>query len=659
MIHVVGAGIAGLASALALRAAGLPVCVVERAAAPCVRGGGIGLTPNGMHALHRLGLGAEVCARSVVQAEGGVRTPGGRWLARTDLGFVGRRYGEHVRALLRRDLLAVLVAALPPETVRYGLTATLVAPGGPDEPALLRVGADIVASDLVIAADGIRSSVRATLYPDHPGLRDCGCASWRTVVPAADLTALPAETWGRGLRLSVLPLPAGRVHFSALATDAVRGSADLVTLYGDWHDPIPTLLARAADAEVHVDRIEELAAPLPGFSHGRVVLVGDAAHPMAPNVGLANIALEDAVELVHRVRDVTDFSRTARRAHRLRPHAPATRRAAGQDLPLDRPCRRGGGPGSGRRAERGHVAGWPAAGGGVPPVAGHTGRLVTATRGRCSTLLIASRPPGRVPLCHNRTPRCHGTSMDTRELELRIGQTIIDGYRADTARGTVFELLGRRWDLLDDVWPPAYSPGGELHADLIPFGAMASFLEMGSGTGVMSVLAALAGCRRVLALDLNPAAVENTVRNARRHGVADRVEARTSDLYAAVAPGERFDGIYWNPPFLDAPAERLDGSLWHETMFDPGYAKLRRFLVQGADLLTPAGRIYLWFGEALGRPTLIGELASGAGLAVRELHRKTMAEVPAALVGVLPADVTSGDRHAQWHLHLLELERTT
>ncbi len=308
MIHVVGAGIAGLSSALALRAAGLPVRVIERAAAPTARGGGIGLTPNGVHALHRLGVGAAVCARSVVQVEGGVRTPSGRWLARSDLAFVRRRYGEHVRALLRRDLVAVLAAALPPGTVQYGLTAALVAPGGADGPALLRVGADTVPSDLVVAADGIRSAMRAALYPDHPGLRDCGSASWRTVVPAADLTLVPAETWGAGLRLSILPLPAGRVHFSALATDAARGGADLGTLFGRWHDPIPTLLARAAETEVHLDRIEELAAPLPALGAGRVVLVGDAAHPMAPNVGLANVALEDAVELAHHLGGAIDFT---------------------------------------------------------------------------------------------------------------------------------------------------------------------------------------------------------------------------------------------------------------------------------------------------------------------------------------------------------------
>jgi 2-polyprenyl-6-methoxyphenol hydroxylase-like FAD-dependent oxidoreductase len=311
VIHVVGAGIAGLASALALRAAGLPVRVVERAATPRARGGGIGLTPNGMHALHRLGVGDAVCARSVVQSEGGVRTPSGRWLARSDLAFVHRRYGEHVRAMLRRDLVAVLTAALPPGTVHYGHTAALVAPGSADGPARLRVGADVVPSELVVVADGIRSAIRRALFPAHPGLRDCGSASWRAVVPASGLTLVPAETWGAGLRLSILPLPAGHTHFSALATDAARAGATLDALFGRWHDPVPALLARAAEAEVHLDRIEELAAPLPALHRGRVVLVGDAAHPMAPNVGLANVALEDAVELAHRVDhtvDTADFA---------------------------------------------------------------------------------------------------------------------------------------------------------------------------------------------------------------------------------------------------------------------------------------------------------------------------------------------------------------
>lgn len=101
--------------------------------------------------------------------------------------------------------------------------------------------------------------------------------------------------------------------------------------------------------------------------------------------------------------------------------------------------------------------------------------------------------------------------MEARDFELQIGQKIIEKYRSDSARPDVFELVGREWDLVDEVWPPTYSPGGELFADLIPFKSMSSFLEMGCGTGIMSVLAALAGVERVVGLDIDPAAVRNTL----------------------------------------------------------------------------------------------------------------------------------------------------
>lgn len=245
--------------------------------------------------------------------------------------------------------------------------------------------------------------------------------------------------------------------------------------------------------------------------------------------------------------------------------------------------------------------------------------------------------------------------MEARDFELLIGQKIIDKYHSDTSRTSVFEWVGLEWDLLEDVWPPAYSPGGELYAEQIPFGEMSSFLEMGCGTGIMSVLAARAGCRSVLALDINPAAVRNTLMNAVRHGVGDRVAARVSDLYSAVRPGERFDGIYWNPPFLDAPEDVVDSSIWHETMFDPAYAKLRRFLTGAAGLLNPGGHVYLWFGEALGNPTLIRDLAADAGLELAILERLEMSAVPEALADAFPDHVVNAADNAEWHLHLIEL----
>ncbi|UVS79243.1 FAD-dependent oxidoreductase [Actinokineospora sp. UTMC 2448] len=299
--HIVGAGIAGLATAVALAGRGWAVRVYERAPGLRASGGGIGVTPNGMRALAAIGVADAVRARSVVQAHGGVRAPGGRWIARTGLRFVEERYGEPIRALLRLDLVRALADALPPGTVHYGQEACLAGSGGPTTPATLVVGGATVESDLVVGADGIRSALRRALHPGHPGLVDTGSAAWRCVVPADGLDVVAAETWGAGQRLSILPLPEGRAHFSALAKmpphRAAGGHERLTGLFGRWHDPIPHLLERASRAELHFDRIEDAARPLDGFAHGRVVLVGDAAHPMTPNVGAAGLALEDAVEL--------------------------------------------------------------------------------------------------------------------------------------------------------------------------------------------------------------------------------------------------------------------------------------------------------------------------------------------------------------------------
>lgn len=300
---VIGAGIAGLAAAAALAGRGWEVEVLERSPDLRASGGGIGITPNGLHALATVGAVERVRARSVVQREGGVRLPTGSWLARQDLAFVERRFGAPIRALPRTDLIRSLVETLPDGTVRYGARVELISPGGPDR-ALLSVDGRERPADLVVAADGIRSATRRSLNPDHPGLQDCGATSWRAVVAADGLDAVAAETWGVGARLSILPLPAGRVHFSALVRCPPPGpgtdrSAPLEATFGRWHDPIGVMLRRAQHGVLFEDRIEELAGRLPRFAHGRTVLVGDAAHPMTPNVGSANLALEDAVELAH------------------------------------------------------------------------------------------------------------------------------------------------------------------------------------------------------------------------------------------------------------------------------------------------------------------------------------------------------------------------
>ncbi|MFH5243652.1 FAD-dependent oxidoreductase [Antrihabitans spumae] len=302
---VVGGGIGGLATALALHRKGWDVTVLERGAELRASGGGIGLTPNGLLGLDAIGIGDKVRACSVVQEHGGIRNPRGKWLAKTDLDFVESRFGVGIRALLRADLLSALHSALPAGSVRFQSSVIGVQGGGSAFPAVVTTSSgDSFESDIIVGADGIRSSVRSFVEPTHPGIRSCASRSWRFVVPRSGLDVVAGETWGTGARFSILPISDDMVHCSAILrssddSGSATTAAILAAAYGDWHDPIPSLIARSTAAEPYYTCIEELTRPLSKFYFRRMVVVGDAAHAMTPNVGSANLAIEDAIELAH------------------------------------------------------------------------------------------------------------------------------------------------------------------------------------------------------------------------------------------------------------------------------------------------------------------------------------------------------------------------
>ena len=155
-------------------------------------------------------------------------------------------------------------------------------------------------ADLVVAADGIGSATRPALFPGHPGLRYAGFTTWRLLTGPVTGQVPMAESWGSGTVFGIMPLSDGRVYcYAAAPADpgARAGDelAELVRLFGTWHEPIPQLLASARPQDVLRHDVAELAAPLPSFHRGRAALLGDAAHPMTPNLGQgACQALEDA-----------------------------------------------------------------------------------------------------------------------------------------------------------------------------------------------------------------------------------------------------------------------------------------------------------------------------------------------------------------------------
>jgi 2-polyprenyl-6-methoxyphenol hydroxylase-like FAD-dependent oxidoreductase len=266
----------------------------------------LGLAPNGLRALDVFGAGDVLRQRAVPQ-EMGLRRADGRWLMRgSTRQLISDRFGDTIILLPRSAVIEALAARVPDGVLSLSTTVTSVEPG-PSGGARVVTTAGELEADLVVAADGIGSAVRTALFPGHPVLRYAGFTTWRMLtgpLTGAGGPPLMAESWGRGTVFGVMPLSDGRVYCYA-AAPAPPGEraaddelAELTRLFGRWHEPIPGLLASARPRDVLRHDVAELAAPLPAFHRGRVALLGDAAHPMTPNLGQgACQALEDAAVL--------------------------------------------------------------------------------------------------------------------------------------------------------------------------------------------------------------------------------------------------------------------------------------------------------------------------------------------------------------------------
>jgi 2-polyprenyl-6-methoxyphenol hydroxylase-like FAD-dependent oxidoreductase len=311
---IIGGDISGLCAAVALKQAGLTPLVFDRNDMQPHYDVPLFLFVNALNALEHLGLADSVRSLGVPARRGKIRSWRGDDLFKMSAGGAGKRYGAPSFVVHRADLRETLLAELGSEYIRphaqfigfeqnvAGVTAWFA-------------DGSMVRGDVLIGADGLRSRVRGQLFGHKPP-RYAGYTSWRAVTHIGHTDFVPGigfESWGYGQRFGLVPLRGGYVFWFAMRNE-LEGlwatphcwKRHLLDAFHDWHAPIEAVISATDETDiVHTDIYDR--APLPHWSVGAVTLLGDAAHPMTPDLGQgACQAIEDAVVLAECLHSNTD-----------------------------------------------------------------------------------------------------------------------------------------------------------------------------------------------------------------------------------------------------------------------------------------------------------------------------------------------------------------